>query len=1136
MKRLIYALLALFIQQVPVSAQHGDVRTTATKIADLLAMQPSETSIRFQEAMAQIERFTAADIAALLKQLSPPGKGNNARIEYAANSYSYHVLLPGKTSQRATFIQGAVEALNALDDPDNKGFVIQLLQNAGDDSAVDALRPHLANEYLSEKAARALARIGTERAGSALLQALEGAEGVRAVNSIEGLGFIAYSPAEQIILAKANTTDVALRRISLYALSQIGGAASQSLMADAAKSAGYTYEPTEATAAYINYLHKRIANGETTAVNKAAAKLFKEADQADQVHTRIAALHLLTEVNKGKQVKTLLKASRDENPVYRNAALGLLSPYLNAGVSSKLVKRLGRTDEQVQVDVLRYVADHKQVAALPEVRKALGSATPAIRVAAVNALHQLAPDAADAELLALLPGSDEKTRQAIKQVFLTSNNKQLVQLVTGALDNEKNAAVQILLIDVLGQRGAGESMSTILGIIESDAANEVKVAAFNALPQIARSEDLDKILDLITDANKPYAGSIQAAAVAAVKLDGDQGAQIQSVISRLQAADVKQQPYFFPILSGIGGKDALQVVADYTNQGDPLLRGAATSALANWSGEEALPQLIALSRKKVTDSGQLDAIIKGLVRLIGGANIPADQKVLYLRDAFEAAETADQKKSVLRALEANKTYVALMFAGKFLDDEQLKSTAANTVMNIALDNKGFYGTDVTQLLNKVIGLLSGSESGYLREAIQKHLNELPKTPGYISLFNGKDLTGWKGLVANPIKRAAMDAKTLAEAQVKADEIMRGGWSAQKGELFFNGHGDNIATVKQYGDFEMLVDWKLAKEGKDGDAGIYLRGTPQVQIWDTSRVNVGAQVGSGGLYNNKIHESKPLKVADNPLGEWNTFRIRMVGDRVTVYLNGELVTDSVVLENFWDRSLPIFPKEQIELQAHGTHVFYRDIYIRELPRKEVFTLPEEEKREGFHVLFDGTNLDAWRSSNTDAYSISDEGTLAVIPTEGSGGNLFTKEEFSDFVYRFEFRLTPGANNGIGIRAPLEGNAAYDGMEIQVLDDGADMYKNIEKYQHHGSVYGVISAKPGYLRPVGEWNEEEIYVKGNHIRVTLNGTVIVDGNLAEASKNGTLDNKQHPGLKRTSGHIGFLGHGSEVHFRNIRIKRL
>ena len=215
--------------------------------------------------------------------------------------------------------------------------------------------------------------------------------------------------------------------------------------------------------------------------------------------------------------------------------------------------------------------------------------------------------------------------------------------------------------------------------------------------------------------------------------------------------------------------------------------------------------------------------------------------------------------------------------------------------------------------------------------------------------------------------------------------------------------------------------------------------------------------------------------------------------------------------------------------------YRDIYVRELSPKEKPSRSAGEEEAGFEVLFDGSDMDAW-TGNTAAYRVSDEGTLAIYPTEGSGGNLYTKEEFSDFVYRFEFRLTQGANNGIGIRAPLEGDAAYEGMEIQVLDDDADQYKDLEVYQYHGSVYGVIPAKQGFLRPVGEWNEEEIRVDGNHIKVTLNGTVIVDGDIAEASKNGTLDGKEHPGLLRPFGHIGFLGHGSEVHFRNIRVKRL
>lgn len=414
----------------------------------------------------------------------------------------------------------------------------------------------------------------------------------------------------------------------------------------------------------------------------------------------------------------------------------------------------------------------------------------------------------------------------------------------------------------------------------------------------------------------------------------------------------------------------------------------------------------------------------------------------------------------------------------------------------------------------------------------------PLKNGFTALFNGKDLSGWKGLVANPIKRSNMDAQTLAEAQAKADAEMRESWKVVDGELQFVGHGDNITTLKKYGDFEMLVDWKIIDDGKqEGDAGIYLRGTPQVQIWDNARVKVGAQVGSGGLYNNQVNESKPLKVADKKLGEWNTFHIIMKADRVTVYLNGELVTDHVILENYWDKKMPIFAEEQIELQAHGSPVSYRNIYIKELPRVKPFELSKKEKKEGFKILFDGTNMYNWQGNTRDY--ITENGNLAVRPKPGKstlGNNLYTKEQYSDFIFRFEFQLSPGANNGLGIRAPLSGDAAYEGMELQILDNDAPIYKALKVYQYHGSIYGTIPAKRGSLKPLGEWNYQEVIVQGPKIKVILNGDVILDGDISEARKNGTADGQKHPGLMRESGHIGFLGHGSELQFRNIRIKDL
>jgi hypothetical protein len=246
-----------------------------------------------------------------------------------------------------------------------------------------------------------------------------------------------------------------------------------------------------------------------------------------------------------------------------------------------------------------------------------------------------------------------------------------------------------------------------------------------------------------------------------------------------------------------------------------------------------------------------------------------------------------------------------------------------------------------------------------------------------------------------------------------------------------------------------------------------------------------------------------------------------------------VVDNVTLENYWDRAQPIFARGPIELQAHGTDLAFRDLYVREIGDTG-YSLTDEERAEGFVSLFDGRNLDGW-TGNLAGYKVED-GAMVYDPKSGDRTNLYTAREYGDFQFRFEFQLAPGANSGVGIRTPGKGDAAYVGMEIQVLDDTAPVYAALQPYQYHGSVYGVIPAKRGFLKAVGEWNSEEILVRGSRIKVTLNGTVIVDGDLVEASHNGTMDHRSHPGLQRTSGYIGWLSHESVVRFRNIRIKEL
>jgi len=191
--------------------------------------------------------------------------------------------------------------------------------------------------------------------------------------------------------------------------------------------------------------------------------------------------------------------------------------------------------------------------------------------------------------------------------------------------------------------------------------------------------------------------------------------------------------------------------------------------------------------------------------------------------------------------------------------------------------------------------------------------------------------------------------------------------------------------------------------------------------------------------------------------------------------------------------------------------------------------------GFTSLYNGKDLTGWKLVGQEGRGYIIENGLLECPADG-GGNLFTEKEYANFVFRFEFKLEEGTNNGIGIRAPYEGDAAYQGMEIQILDYDAPMYRGkLRPAQYHGSIYDVVPAKTGFLKPTGQWNSEEIVANGRQIKVTLNGHIIVDANLDSITDPAVL--KKHPGLARTSGHVGFLGHGpARVWFRNVRIKDL
>src|SRR6516162_5621563 len=234
----------------------------------------------------------------------------------------------------------------------------------------------------------------------------------------------------------------------------------------------------------------------------------------------------------------------------------------------------------------------------------------------------------------------------------------------------------------------------------------------------------------------------------------------------------------------------------------------------------------------------------------------------------------------------------------------------------------------------------------------------PPPAGFTALFNNQDLAGWWGEeTKDPRGYIALSPEAFRQKHDDSLEDIRKHWRVENGELINDGGGLYLTTDKFYGDFELLVDYRTVPLA---DSGIYLRGCPQVQIWDsteTAKFNLGADKGSGGLWNNSpgAPGKDPLVLADKPFGQWNSVRVLMTGARVSVWLNDKLVVDHALLENYYDRKTPVPPRGPIQLQTHGGEIRWRDIFIREIPGDEANRILASHRNEGFKSVFNGRNF-------------------------------------------------------------------------------------------------------------------------------------------------------------------------------------
>ncbi|NOY58538.1 MAG: DUF1080 domain-containing protein [Calditrichaeota bacterium] len=1070
-------------------------------LQDLLSQLPAHNAVEQTLLMQAIIGYNSDGVQKIAAQLASKDSTERIAANYALNGLSHFVTRGGREMQRRMFVAGVEQSLLTQLPVLEKAFLISQLRNCAKDDQIPTLSQFLNHERLCDPAARALVTIGSPAAAKALFAALPGATDGNQITIIKSLGELRYLPAADKIMEYAGDAKSAARETALFSLANMPYLAAENLI----KEAAIGDKAMETT--YLRYIRRLFESGNASRGVSLCQNIFQDKFSKS---AKIAALTLLVDGTGSQAINDVLSFMQDDDKKVRVAALRLAEKFDTPEITQKWTGLIKTSEPETKAEIIEMFGRRGSAAALPVVKASLQSGNARVRLAAFSAEKAILGEKAAADLIAALPGFEEADLPIVKRELSTLPTQALLPVIENKFDNLDGKS-KIILLEILQERHAGEALPFLRESLKSDDA-ELRIAALKGLADLGQKDDLAVVLRHWQKCeNASEKKEAQNAITAIIRNSSDQKAAFNQLGETFSTLSTANKIAMLKIYRNFGGDKAFQFVQKQSE--NKALNEAATRTIIDWPDESALDAVVQIAQNNKNQTLRILAI-RGALRILRENPMGAPSAFAYCRQLMQAADRPEEKRMVLAGLSNIKSPQSLRYVARLTQDKSIAYEAAFAAAKIAsADTKSEENLSADQV---ALAFIEANADKKLLQKLQSNpiIEEKQNKPPrkFAALFNGKDLTGWKGLVANPPKRAQMSAEELAKAQVKADQNMRDHWKVVDGVLCFDGKGQSLCTAKDYQNFELYVDWKIEKHG---DSGIYLRGSPQVQIWDTAQW----PEGSGGLYNNKINPSKPLVRADHPVGQWNTFHIIMRGDKVTVYLNDVLVVDNVVMENYWERDKPIYPVGQIELQSHHTPLYFRNIFIRELPK-------QEPRFSGY--LFNGKDKTGWKviGNSPDSWKVED----GILYTSGGGGGwISTTRQFADFRLELEFRVPPGGNSGVFLRTPRKGNPAYVGMEIQVLDDYAKEYEHLHPWQYTGSIYGVQAPSMRVTKKANEWQKEIIECKGPHVKVTLNGKEIINANLIDYMDKAST----HPGLKRRKGYIGLQTHTSRVDFRNIKL---
>lgn len=915
--RLTFILLAILILFISIGTAQEKRVSFQTKIQEILEKYPAQNAADLDKQSYEFLQMGKDGLLSICRMLVPPGKADDSRVRFALGGLTTYVNQTGKEEQRKLYAKAVIKALESEGDKNVnvKAFLIRQLQRCGKKESVRSLKRYLSDPILSEPAVQALLTIGSNEAETILLRSLNQVPQNNKALVIKALGELRSQRAVRKILKYSSTRERELLNVTLFALANIGDPRAEDVLNKFSVTAG-PYERAQAPSLYLLYAQRLAEQGEKQLCVNICREFIRSHMSPQESHIACAALALMVSVLGEKSFEDILVAMDSPSKEFRMKALELSDRIPGQEVISRWLERLENSRPEVRAEIIGMLGKRGDTSVLPLLLSELRNDDHDVRLAAIPAVVNLGDSAVLNELWPMLQSDSKEELEVLKLALLRFSTPLIVPGAARIMMDVPPLA-RMSLVEILAERQAKEFADVVFSQAKSEE-EFLRVAALTALESLVGEEDLPRLVDMLLGAteNKEVL-LLQNAVVASANLNENKESRADLLLAALETGEGKTHLDLLRILPRIGGTKALHSVIEKTGSEDARVKSVAVYSLAKWPDIDALEAVRSVILTAENPTFRYVSL-QGYIRLIQAAELVPEEQYSLLSDVFDAAVVLEDKKVILSGLSRIKSKQSLRYVAAFLQDPELQSNAARAVTRIALpgdeEEIGLVGFEVEATLKQTAGIVKDID---VVNRIKDYLGVLWEQDGFVSLFNGKDLSGWMGNTS--------------------------GYEADEGKLIVlpNRGGGNLYTEKEFSDFILRFEFKLTPGANNG-LGIRapLNGDAaymgmELQILDNSAErykDLKLYQFHGSIYGVVSAKRGFLK----PVGEWNEEEVLARGKRITVKLNGTVIMDADISDAIQNGTLdgrdhPGLRREtgHIGFLGHGSHVEFSRIWIKEL---------------------------------------------------------------------------------------------------------------------------------------------------------------------------------------------------------------